>query len=36
MIVFNGKHDKIGSFVNLKIISLKGNTLKGEIINDEI
>ena len=35
MIVFNGKHDKIGSFVNLKIISLNGNTLKGEIINDE-
>ena len=36
MIVFNGKHDKIGQFVNLKIISLNGNTLKGEILNDEI
>ena len=36
MIVFNGKHDKIGKFVNLKIISLNGNTLKGEVINDKI
>ena len=33
MIVFNGNHDKIGTFVNLKIISLNGNTLKGEIVN---
>jgi hypothetical protein len=32
MIVFNGKHDKIGKFQNLKIISLNGNTLKGEIV----
>ena len=36
MIVFNGKHDKIGSFLNLKIISLQGNTLKGVIVSDEI
>ncbi len=36
MIVFNGNHDKIGTFVNLKVVSLNGNTLKGEIINDEI
>ena len=35
MIVFNGNHDRIGTFVNLKIVSLNGNTLKGEIIDDE-
>ena len=32
MIVFNGKHDKIGKYVHLKVISLSGNTLKGEMI----
>lgn len=32
MIVFAGKHDKIGKFNNVKIISLKGNTFIGELI----
>jgi tRNA-2-methylthio-N6-dimethylallyladenosine synthase len=32
MIVFTGKHDKIGKFNNVKIISLKGNTFTGELI----
>ena len=32
MIVFNGKHDKIGLYNILKILSLKGNTFIGEIV----
>ena len=32
MIVFNGNHDRIGLYNNIKILSLKGNTFIGEII----
>ena len=32
MIVFAGKHDNIGKFNKVKIISLKGNTFIGELI----
>ncbi len=33
MIVFPGKHDKIGLLHDVKIISMEGNTFKGELIN---
>jgi len=32
MIVFNGKHDRIGLYSMVKILSLKGNTFTGEIV----
>jgi len=32
MIVFNSKHDRIGLYSMVKILSLKGNTFIGEIV----
>ncbi len=31
MVVFPGRHDMIGQFVTIRIISILGNTLKGEV-----